>query len=370
MNKEELETYIQNSKKKIENTPQMDEANTETKLIEPLIELLGWDTRGLEVKKRYPVRRGSSKNKVDYALIAEESPVVFVEVKNLRTDLSEGHVGQLGSYMKQEDVEFGLLSNGEDFKILKMKWEEKGSHPEVLGEFSLEGMSNRTKLLSVLSKEKIKSEESEAIARSIEESRKAMEKLRENKNKMAKEITKIIEEEIGKYNPDKIKNESAKFIEELISQMGKPAKERIESEEKKIPKISREQLREYNDGKVVVCPSKPDGVNFLLENRAWGFINISGTPRYIAIYVSDSTKEIEYLAKVKEVVDPRNRESIVPDYKDYEHYEPGKKLVVLEKDSLRRLESPIPKGDKVTLRSLRYSKLENFISAKTLDDLF
>jgi len=89
----------------IDDSPQMDEANTKKRLVEPFIEdVLGWDGFS-DVELEYSVQMGRNPKKVDYALILEGTPVVFVEAKGLDEGLSEDEEKQLRSYMRQVGVD-------------------------------------------------------------------------------------------------------------------------------------------------------------------------------------------------------------------------------------------------------------------------
>lgn len=368
MKKKELERYIERSKKILEDSPQMDEANTKKKIIEPLIELLGWDLYSSEVKLEYQVQSGSTSKNVDYALLLNDSPVVFLETKGSGRKIRDKDVKQLESYMKLDDVGFGLISNGDSFRVLRTEWRKRETEVSELGAFSLDEISDELNFIKLLSRKSIESGKSETIAKNIEKSRKAVEKLRENKSKIVEEVAGIIGKEIGEFNPDKIESQSAKFLEELISTLREPVREQIETEEKKVPEISRGELKKYESGEVIVCPSNPDGVNFLLQYHAWGFIRIGREPKYLLIYLTKPESEVKYFGKIDEIVPPESEKSPVSDYEEYEHYEPGKKILVLEEGSLKKLENPIPLGDKVPY-SQRYSKLEKLISAETTDDI-
>ncbi|MFB6150338.1 MAG: restriction endonuclease subunit R, partial [Haloarculaceae archaeon] len=91
--REELSEYVERSASLIEDSPQMDEENTKRKILEPLIDLLGWDILSLssEVELEYSVQMGSGSKKVDYALKREDTPVVFVEAKGCDTSLEQSH---------------------------------------------------------------------------------------------------------------------------------------------------------------------------------------------------------------------------------------------------------------------------------------
>ena len=89
MEKDELADYIERSQSLIDSSPQMDEQNTRRKLIEPLLEILGWNMLSEDVELEYSVQMGVGTKKVDYALMIEGAPVVFVEAKGVDTAISD-----------------------------------------------------------------------------------------------------------------------------------------------------------------------------------------------------------------------------------------------------------------------------------------
>ena len=84
----------------------MDEENTKVKLVRPFLELLGWDLYSTKVALEYKIPMASKNTHVDYALLAGDSPITFVEAKPVRSTITDDEVQQLRSYMCQElDVE-------------------------------------------------------------------------------------------------------------------------------------------------------------------------------------------------------------------------------------------------------------------------
>lgn len=75
-----------------EENPQMNETNTKMKLINNLLEYLGWDSIE-NTTMGYSVQMGANKKHVDYALSIGEQPDVFVEAKGLDTRISEKTYG-------------------------------------------------------------------------------------------------------------------------------------------------------------------------------------------------------------------------------------------------------------------------------------
>ncbi|MDL0132285.1 type I restriction enzyme HsdR N-terminal domain-containing protein [Halobacterium salinarum] len=166
--REELSEYAERSAGLIEDSPQMDEENTKRKIIEPLIELLGWDILSSDVELEYSVQMGSGTKKVDYALKREGTPVVFVEAKGCDTPLDQSHENQLKSYMRQVGVDWGLLTNGRKFEIFRRDVSSNRPNEISLAEFSIEDVPNNEDPLKALSQEYIDSGESRQIAEKIE----------------------------------------------------------------------------------------------------------------------------------------------------------------------------------------------------------
>jgi len=89
MNREEIEEYVNRSQHLIESSPQMDEENTKVKLVQPFLELLGWDLYSTEVALEYTIPMASGSTRVDYTLLVGDSAVVFGEAKPVRSTLTE-----------------------------------------------------------------------------------------------------------------------------------------------------------------------------------------------------------------------------------------------------------------------------------------
>jgi hypothetical protein len=134
-----------------------------------------------------------------------------------------------------------------------------------------------------------------------------------------------------------------------------------------IPSTSRGSLSSLTDGEVVVCPSRPEGVDFLKRYNAWGFVKIGREPRYFALYVSSPDSAVRYFAEIEKIVDPKSSESPVNDPERYKISE-GKRLILFRKDSLRELADPLARGERWPQGKF-YLTLSRLIKAKSLDDI-
>ena len=99
----------------------IDEENTKNTLILPLLAYLGHNIFSInEIYSEYPadlryVRNAKNADKVDYAIMCNSQPRVFIECKKFGEDLS-CHVGQLRQYFATNvNVSHAILTNGNDY---------------------------------------------------------------------------------------------------------------------------------------------------------------------------------------------------------------------------------------------------------------
>lgn len=387
--------YVEQSQSILEEAPQMGEENTKARLIRPFIDLLGWNTVSTNVEREYPVQSGVRTKKVDYSLLVDGTPKIFIEAKGCDTTISDGGVNQLQSYMRQElAVEWGVLTNGEEFEIFRKPTSNHRDGEISLGRYSLAELEENPEVLEILSREAIESGDSERIVQQIEEARTAIENLREEKENIADELSGVVTNHVGEVSTLQLETESKEFVDTLIRS--------LEAEADLIAKrggggggtgggtggsrewtpevganavagtISRAELDGPSDASVVVFPSRESGLAFLKENNAWGFVRMGQTPDYAAVYVTRTAREVRYVAEVKEVVEAEDAElaKSLEEYRGEEaEFNTDKKVVVFEPGTLYELESPIPFGEKYP-QSHRYTELGKLKGATVTDDLF
>ena len=87
--------------------------------IRPFIRALGYDIYNLEeVQPEYTVdARTSGGERVDYAIKQSGKPIIFIESKAANKVLSENYWRQLYDYFGAEDVRFGILTNGIEYRF-------------------------------------------------------------------------------------------------------------------------------------------------------------------------------------------------------------------------------------------------------------
>ncbi len=134
---------------------EMNEQNTKTALINPVLRALGWDVGDLEEVQQEYKRRPRDKP-VDYALFILRAPHLFVEAKALGQNLDDRRwANQIMGYATVAGVEWVVVTNGDEYRIYnacaRVPVEEKLFRKVTLTDED----SPTEEILSLLSKERI-----------------------------------------------------------------------------------------------------------------------------------------------------------------------------------------------------------------------
>lgn len=246
------------------------EANTKKKVIEPLLDILNWDTSSIEVLLEYPVKIGSTTKYVDYALMLESKPVVLVEAKPFDTELSYDDSAQIISYGRIEDVQWVVLTNGKMLKVFDTK-EGKNEKECLVVEVDLRQLPNQANELSLISRESILTGEIESAAKRLAATRDAINSLKKSQLEIAEEFKKVLLKTTGKEVENRVSDISKQLAEQTIRLFEKEVKTTPSgSMDKEVRSISRVELSDKPPGEVVLCPSRIEGVEFLKKIQFMG----------------------------------------------------------------------------------------------------
>jgi hypothetical protein len=102
---------------KVKENLQTEEA-TKNALIMPFLQALGYDIfNPLEVVPEFTCDIGTKKGeKIDYAILKDDKPVVLIECKHWQQNLNL-HDNQLLRYFNVSNAKFGVLTNGIIYKF-------------------------------------------------------------------------------------------------------------------------------------------------------------------------------------------------------------------------------------------------------------
>jgi len=350
------------------------EPNTKKKIIEPLLKILGWDAGGNEVQLEYSIEMASGTSQVDYALMLENKPVVFVEAKAFDTALTPRHARQAISYGKVDDTRWVVLTNGKMLKVLDTK-QGKTENECLVVKIDLTKLPMQAKELNMISKDSIFSGGIAQAVKRLEATRKAMRNLEQKQKRIAQEFGKTLLKITGKEVENRIENVSFQLAAQAIQLFEKQSqivpKKTIEKDMKL---VARKQLEAKPSGKVIICPSKIAGVEFLKKYNAWGFVNIreENVP-YFALYVGRPNSSISYFGEVDSITKPLESKDDLAKIKeeDKETFEPGKRVIHLKPGTLVKFTDPIPlKNKRFVPKSRLYTTLKDLIQANQVENLW
>lgn len=219
MDESDVQDYVERSRRLISSSPQMDEENTKVKIIQPLIDILGWSVYSSEVELEYQIQIGRGNTRADYALLLEETPVIFIEAKGCDKSLSDSDRRQLTSYMRQKGVDWGLLTNGRQFEVLRRREDRSRPDEVTLADFPLEELPAHRRVLNLLSREMISSGEAGKVAQQIRVRQEAVQRLRGQKDTFASEVTEVIISEIDELLLQEVQSASKEFVDRLIEEL-------------------------------------------------------------------------------------------------------------------------------------------------------
>jgi hypothetical protein len=218
MDEAEVKEYVEHSQSVIDEAPQMDEANTKAAVLRDFLELLGWEIP-TNTQLEYSVKVGTRSYKVDYALLLEGAPVAFFEAKGVDTALTSDHREQLATYMKNENVNWGILSSGKQYQFLRREVVDTNVSVEVLTEADLQQLLEQLTILRAFTKDAIEAGDSEKIANRIEELKTARTTLEEDKDDLSADIASVLTENVSEKLSTLAEPKAKEMIDDLIREI-------------------------------------------------------------------------------------------------------------------------------------------------------
>jgi len=218
MDEAEVRDYVEQAQSIIGDAPQMDEANTKAAVLRDFLDLLGWDIP-TNTQLEYSVKVGTRSYKVDYALLLEGAPVAFFEAKGVDTALSSDHREQLATYMKNENVNWGILSNGKQYQFLRREVVDTNVSVNVLTEADIKQLPEQLTILRAFTKDAIQAGDSEKIANRIEELKAARMSLEEDKDSLSEDIVSVLTENVSGTLSTLAESKAKEMIDDLVQEI-------------------------------------------------------------------------------------------------------------------------------------------------------
>lgn len=396
MDEQAVKEYVEKAQSLLDDSPQMGEATTKAAILRDFLDLLGWEIPQ-NTRLEYSVKAFGRTYKVDYALVLEGTPVAFLEAKGADTSLSEKHKEQLKAYLKNEDVNLGILANGQEYQFFRRQVVDSKVLVNSVATAQIQELPEHINILEAYSKAAIENEEWMKILDRINELQNAQLTLEEQKDELATEISGVLSDNVSSAITPIAEIQAKEMIDGVILAIeeeidpnargsteenvaARGTTEVAETSQLRRDAISgsirRENIVGPDDATVAVFPTKESGLEFLKENNAWGFVTIAQEPEYAAMYVTRNIQQVKYFAKVQEIVPATEADLSRPSEFYYESgsdeaqagFDPDQQVVVFEEGSLVELEDPIPFESRYP-QARRYTTLEQFRDASTTDDI-
>jgi len=203
----------------------MQEATTKAAVLADFLELLNWEIP-TDTQLEYSVKAFNRTYKVDYALILEGTPVAFLEAKGVDTPLTQKHRKQLQAYLKNEDVNWGILTNGQEYEFYRREVVDSRVQVNNLTTAQLADLTANMTILRAFNKSAIQSGESEKIATRIHELKESLITLDSEKGELADEITNLLTDRVS----ETIKSHAESQAKEMIDRLSQDIENEIDSD--------------------------------------------------------------------------------------------------------------------------------------------
>jgi len=187
-----INKYIEYATALIEKHHIMSEFDTISTLVEPLLEVLGWNTRDPdEVQRGYAIRVGGKTEYVDIALKVNDKPVMFIEAKSIDTDLRAHLAEQPIKYANMGGVNWCILTNGKEWRVYNAFWRIRGIEQKMFFKLLVNEFKENIERLQLLSKESMVSGKLDEAAELEHAKRIILEWLKEKEISIVKDVIKL-----------------------------------------------------------------------------------------------------------------------------------------------------------------------------------
>jgi len=277
MNRDAVRDYVKQSDAVLEASPQMDEANTKAAILRDFLDLLDWQIPQ-NTQLEYSVEAFGQTYKVDYALILDGTPVAFLEAKGADTALTADHDEQLSSYMMNKNVNYGILTNGKQYRFFQRRVDASNVNVQEVGDVDLEDLPNRLAVLKAYEKVAIESGESGKILGRINELREARRTLETDKDDLAVELSNTLADEVSDSISPLAETQAKEMIDRLVDDIdseidadgggstgtstGGGGGSIEPTDNHVVGRIRRAEIDGEDDAKVAVFPTKESGLSF------------------------------------------------------------------------------------------------------------
>lgn len=225
------------------------EEETKLKLINPFLKILGYDVEepGILVSEDIADFRNKKGKKVDYTAYKENKPILLIEAKYHRNELSRS-TEQLDSYFNtkvREGCRLGLLTNGIEYRFFSDLDDDNKLDEEPFFTFDLMDFKEKdVKILQKFIYESINVSQIQEMGKKLKNYNKVLEILKEEMNTPSDELTAIfVKRASEKRARSNVLEEFRQYLKEAFKQLTYSTSQRQNTDLKQqiAPQVSIEE---------------------------------------------------------------------------------------------------------------------------------
>lgn len=155
-------------------------------------------------------------NVVDYAFLPTGTSKLFVEAKSQGTTLQEKHQNQLKEYLLLDNVDLGILTNGEVYELYRRFVNDDGDvETQLIDGITVSEFPEYAALINIFSKSQVTDETYVERLKRINNIRRAQEALKENHEQISNDIVNLVTDSVGKVAEQPTKDSIAEFLDSV-----------------------------------------------------------------------------------------------------------------------------------------------------------
>lgn len=194
--RDDLSRFAETKREIVENNPNMNEAETKNAIITDFVNLLGWEIPR-DGNMEYEFGNHNT-NIVDYAFRPTGTSKLFVEAKSRGTSLQGKPQDQLREYLLLDNVDLGILTNGEVYELYRRFVNDDGDvQTQLIDRIALSELPKHAALINIFSKSRVTDETYIETLERMDDLRQAQEAIEENRDQISEKIVERITDSVG-----------------------------------------------------------------------------------------------------------------------------------------------------------------------------
>ena len=216
--RDELRQFSQAKLRILDDNPQMNEEETKTAIITDFVNLLGWEIP-TDGNMEYQFGNHNT-NVVDYAFFHSGTSKLFVEAKAVGTSLTEKNRNQIKEYLLLDNVDLGILTNGEQYELYRRFVNSEGDvETQRIETITLSDFPRHGVLLNIFSKANVTDETYKERLERIRQIQTARDTLRNEREQISNDLVRVLTESIGGISEQPAKNHVVDFLESVSDEL-------------------------------------------------------------------------------------------------------------------------------------------------------